>query len=132
MVHRASRRTALLGAAGTLTLSGCSVGSLRPTPPSASPNPDAALVATVAARIVAVRAIAPPRLRTMHAAHLRALGADVPPATGTPADAGAVRSAETDLRALLEDACAGAVDPDLSRLFASMAAGVAQGGQVWS
>ena len=132
MVHPVSRRTALLGAAGTLTLTGCSVDSLRPTPPAPAPDPDAALIDTVASRIVAVRAIAPPRLRAMHADHLRALGAAVPPVTGRPAATAAVRSAETDLRALLQDACVGATDPALVRLLASMAAAVAQGTQEWT
>lgn len=132
MVHGVSRRTALLGAAGTLTLTGCSVDSLRPTRPAPAADPDAALVETVSARIVAVREVAPPRLRALHAAHLRDLGAHVPPVTGAAADAATVRSAETDLGALLLDACVGAADPGLARLLASMGAAVAQGTQAWA
>jgi hypothetical protein len=89
---RITRRT-LLGCAG-LVLVGCRGGSASPAPSPAAPGPDAAALATArqgelqlllsydsAIRRASVRQRPPLQVaRALHATHLTALGATVPPA----------------------------------------------------
>lgn len=155
-----SRRTALGGAlAGVLALSACDVDGLLPgdeqdpagAPEEPAPDADAALVQAVREEITAADVLLAELLRQqpalrgrlrplrrMHTAHAEALEGF---AERLPADLGPVsarrgvdvaRRAEKALQARLAQASVEAESGALARLFASMAASVAQHLAVWA
>ncbi|MBO0842452.1 MAG: hypothetical protein J2O46_04645 [Nocardioides sp.] len=126
-----SRRTALglalavpLGASGCAAARAASSPSPLPTAPAASagsapPNPDQPLVDRVIAALSA-DAGAPAEFRTLHAAHLKALGPASAPASAAPATDW--KQHQRTVLTILTDAAVAARDPHLVTLLASCAA----------
>lgn len=132
-----TRRAAL--ALGGLSLTGCSVDSMRPAKPAPKIDHDAALIAKVRTAMERARdrATGTP-FAALHTAQLAAL--DTAPGTASsspaatpgstppaaPATADQVRASETALQRRLLGACQHARSGQLASVFASMAAGIAQ------
>lgn len=134
-----TRRAVL--ALGGLSLTGCSVESLRPAKRTPPADPDTVLVARVRAAMERARALAAGTpFAALHTTQLAALAtssatadatADATPdatagPTTPPGTAEQVRASEAALQHRLLVACQRADSGPLASVFASMAAGIAQ------
>lgn len=128
-----TRRAVL--AVGGLSLTGCSVDSLRPEKPAPTADHDAVLVRRVRNAMEKAHALAVGTpFADLHAAQLAALGptttASSAPTPATPAVPPAtpdqIRASEAALQQRLLTACRRAQSGQLASVFASMAAGIAQ------